>query len=93
MIRAEFIDGHWRVVDDYGCRFLLDVQANDGVTNGVFATRDFAGVSWDDGTRLDEHTALLLAGALRKLHKLQQENSTRIALTCTECNNRIRGRS
>lgn len=90
MIRAECIDGHWRVVDDFGCRYFPVSESSDGATNGVFATRDFAADRWDHGTRFDEHAALLLAGVLRKLHELQDKLAMRIVLTCDPCNKKIR---
>lgn len=90
MIRAEFSDGHWRVVDDFGCRYMPAVESSADALSGVFATRDFAATRWDDGTRFDEYTARLLAGVLRKLHETQDKLAMRIVLTCDPCNKKIR---
>ena len=90
LIRAEFSDSHWRVVDDFGCRYFPATESSDGATNGVFATRDFAADQWDEGTRFNECTASLLAGVLRKLHEAQDKLAVRIMRTCDSCNTKIR---
>lgn len=90
LIRAEFSDGHWRVVDDFGCRYMPAAESSDGALSGVFATRDFAAERWDVGTQFDEQTALLLAGTLRKTQSVQDELMKRIMRTCDACNKSIR---
>ena len=91
MIRAEFIDGHWRVIDDFECRYMPNHADDDGAVGGLFASRKFATDNkWDEATRLDERSALLLAGVLRKLHDAQQECQLRILSTCEPCRSRFR---
>ena len=91
MIRALLIDGHWRVVDMFGRRYLPDDTAcNDSIWGSFIAVNAATPSAWDESTRMDERTALLLAGVLQQLHTAHQERATRILLTCDPCRAKFR---
>lgn len=66
-VRAEFDDGHWRVVDSDGRRWAAAEIVNINQIGGQFVDyHDVTDYGWDEGTRIqDEHTAQLVAGALQ----------------------------
>jgi hypothetical protein len=93
MIRAAFIDGHWRVVDDFDQRYLPDNTDVDGAVDGSFVSCNSATEhGWTESTRFDERSALLLAGVLRRLHDANQERAMRILSTCEPCRARFRNK-
>jgi hypothetical protein len=94
VIRAIFIGGCWRVVDDLDRRYLPNIVDEDGALGGMFVSRSGAtDHGWDVGTQLEEQTALMLAGVLRRVSDAQQERARRILLTCDSCLARIRNES
>lgn len=64
--RATSDDGHWRVVDKYGRRYMRAAVKMDNVAciRGLFVAKNTCTeYGWDIETRFTESEALLLAGA------------------------------
>jgi hypothetical protein len=74
VINAIHLDGHWRVVDDHGRRYLPSAIPDYCAIGGSFVDRNGATAwGWDEGTRLTPREAALLAGVLRQLQAERDE--------------------
>jgi hypothetical protein len=91
MIRAEFTDGAWRVVDDHGRRYLPSAIYEHRSIGGSFTAQNTATIEgWDESTKLTEREALLLAGALRVLDAERMERERRATARAEAVTNVLR---